>query len=96
MLNTGELVDLSGTVTEGTETELKTSTTYSVSAVSIGQLQTERRSRPFSSPSRFPTAQAMPTSPDVVRSRLWCRWRQTDKWPTPAVFLVSLWPPVMS
>lgn len=37
MLNTGELVDLSGTVTEGTESELTTSLAYSVSAVSIGQ-----------------------------------------------------------
>jgi len=37
MLNTGELVDLSATLTEGTEGELTTSETYSVSAVSIGQ-----------------------------------------------------------
>lgn len=37
MLNTGELVDLSATLTEGTEGELTTSTTYSVSAVSLGQ-----------------------------------------------------------
>lgn len=37
MLNTGELVDLSATMAEGTETELTTSTTYSVSAVSLGQ-----------------------------------------------------------
>jgi hypothetical protein len=37
MLNTGELVDLSATLTEGTEGEVTTSTTYSVSAVSLGQ-----------------------------------------------------------
>ena len=37
MLNTGELVELSSTMAEGTETELTTSTTYSVSAVSVGQ-----------------------------------------------------------
>ena len=37
MLNTGELVELSATMAEGTETELTTSTTYSVSAVSLGQ-----------------------------------------------------------
>lgn len=37
MLNTGELVDLSSTMTEGTETELQTSTTYSVAATSLGQ-----------------------------------------------------------
>lgn len=36
MLNTGELVDMNTTLTEGTVGELKTSTTYSVSAVSIG------------------------------------------------------------
>ena len=37
MLNTGELVDLSATLAEGTEGEVTTSTTYSVSAVSLGQ-----------------------------------------------------------
>ena len=37
MLNTGELVDLSSTMAEGTETELQTSTTYSVAATSLGQ-----------------------------------------------------------
>ena len=37
MLNTGEVVDLKSTLTEGTEGELKTSTDYAVSAVSIGQ-----------------------------------------------------------
>lgn len=37
MLNTGELVDLSATLAEGTEGELTTSDTYSVSAVSLGQ-----------------------------------------------------------
>jgi len=39
MLNTGELVDLQSTLTEGTEGELKTGTSlgYSVSAVSLGQ-----------------------------------------------------------
>lgn len=37
MLNTGELVDLSATLNEGTEGELTTSTAYSVSAVSLGQ-----------------------------------------------------------
>jgi len=37
MLNTGELVDLSATVAEGTEGELTTSTTYSVAATSLGQ-----------------------------------------------------------
>jgi len=37
MLNTGELVDLSASMVEGTETELTTSTTYAVSAVSLGQ-----------------------------------------------------------
>ena len=36
-LNTGEIVDMKTTMTEGTETELKTSTKYAVSAVSIGQ-----------------------------------------------------------
>jgi len=35
-LNTGEIVDMKTTMTEGTATELVTSTTYSVSAVSIG------------------------------------------------------------
>jgi len=37
MLNTGEVVDLKTTMTEGTETELQTSTDYAVAAVSIGQ-----------------------------------------------------------
>ena len=37
MLNTGELVDLSATMSEGTETELTIGTTYAVSAVSLGQ-----------------------------------------------------------
>lgn len=37
MLNTGEVVDMSTSMAEGTETELTTSTTYAVSAVSIGQ-----------------------------------------------------------
>ena len=37
MLNTGELVSMSGTLTEGTEGELQTSTTYSTAATSIGQ-----------------------------------------------------------
>lgn len=37
MLNTGELISLSSTLTEGTEGELQTSTTYSTSATSIGQ-----------------------------------------------------------
>jgi len=37
ILNTGEVVDLSSTVTDGTESELQVSTLYSVSAVSIGQ-----------------------------------------------------------
>ena len=36
MLNTGEVVDMKTTMTEGTQTELLTSTDYSVSAVSIG------------------------------------------------------------
>jgi len=36
MLNTGEVVDLNTTMAEGTATELQTSTTYAVSAVSIG------------------------------------------------------------
>lgn len=36
-LNTGEIVDMNTTMTEGTETELKVSTKYAVSAVSIGQ-----------------------------------------------------------
>ena len=36
MLNTGEVVDMKTTMAEGTSTELKTSTDYSVSAVSIG------------------------------------------------------------
>jgi hypothetical protein len=35
-LNTGEVVDMKTTMTEGTESELLTSTKYSVSAVSIG------------------------------------------------------------
>jgi len=37
MLNTGELVDLSATLAEGTESELTVGTTYAVSAVSLGQ-----------------------------------------------------------
>lgn len=37
MLNTGEVVDMNTTLTEGTAGELQTSTTYAVSAVSIGQ-----------------------------------------------------------
>jgi hypothetical protein len=37
MLNTGELISMSGTLTEGTEGELQTSTTYSTAATSIGQ-----------------------------------------------------------
>jgi len=37
MLNTGEIVDCSSSMVEGTETELTTSTAYSVAAVSIGQ-----------------------------------------------------------
>ena len=36
MLNTGEVVDMKTTMAEGTQTELLTSTDYSVSAVSIG------------------------------------------------------------
>ena len=36
LLNTGEIVDMKTTMTEGTATELQTSTDYSVSAVSIG------------------------------------------------------------
>ena len=36
LLNTGEVVDMKTTMTEGTATELQTSTDYSVSAVSIG------------------------------------------------------------
>lgn len=36
LLNTGEVVDMDTTMTEGTAAELKTSTKYSVSAVSIG------------------------------------------------------------
>ena len=37
MLNTGEVVDMNTTMAEGTVSELQTSTTYAVSAVSIGQ-----------------------------------------------------------
>jgi len=37
MLNTGELVSMSGTLAEGTESELQTSTTYSTTATSLGQ-----------------------------------------------------------
>ena len=37
MLNTGEVVDMASTATDGTETALQTSTKYAVSAVSIGQ-----------------------------------------------------------
>ena len=37
MLNTGELVSMSGTLAEGTEGELTTSTTYATTATSIGQ-----------------------------------------------------------
>ena len=37
MLATGELVSLSGTLAEGSESELQTSTTYSTSATSLGQ-----------------------------------------------------------
>ena len=37
MLNTGEVVDLKTTLSEGTEGELLTSVDYAVSAVSIGQ-----------------------------------------------------------
>lgn len=36
-LNTGEIVDMNTTMAEGTATELQTSTTYAVAAVSIGQ-----------------------------------------------------------
>jgi len=36
-LNDGSIVSMSGTVAEGTETELKTGTTYAVSATSLGQ-----------------------------------------------------------
>ena len=36
MLNTGEVVDMKTTLTEGTEGELKTSTDYAVAATSIG------------------------------------------------------------
>jgi len=36
-LNDGTVVSMSGTCVEGTETELQTSTTYSVSATSLGQ-----------------------------------------------------------
>lgn len=36
LLNTGEVVDMNTTMAEGTATELQTSTTYAVSAVSIG------------------------------------------------------------
>lgn len=37
MLNTGELISMSGTLAEGTQSELQTSTTYSTTATSIGQ-----------------------------------------------------------
>ena len=37
MLNTGELISMSGTLAEGTESELQTSTTYSTTATSLGQ-----------------------------------------------------------
>lgn len=37
MLNTGEVVDMETTMSEGTETELQTSTDYAVAATSIGQ-----------------------------------------------------------
>jgi len=37
MLNTGELISMSGTLAEGTESELQTSTTYSTAATSLGQ-----------------------------------------------------------
>jgi len=37
MLNTGELVSMSATLAEGTESELTTSTTYATTATSIGQ-----------------------------------------------------------
>jgi len=37
MLSTGELVSMSGTLPEGTSSELQTSTTYSTAATSIGQ-----------------------------------------------------------
>tara|TARA_Y100001938_G_scaffold62708_1_gene87270 strand:+ start:138 stop:824 length:687 start_codon:yes stop_codon:yes gene_type:complete len=37
MLNTGEVVDMKTTLTEGTEGELQTSTDYAVAATSIGQ-----------------------------------------------------------
>ena len=37
MLNTGEVVDMNTTMTEGTATELQTSTKYAVGAVAIGQ-----------------------------------------------------------
>ena len=36
LLNTGEVVDMNTTMAEGTASELQTSTTYAVSAVSIG------------------------------------------------------------
>tara|TARA_Y100001973_G_C5202504_1_gene338920 strand:+ start:3192 stop:3875 length:684 start_codon:yes stop_codon:yes gene_type:complete len=37
MLSTGELISMSGTLAEGTEGELQTSTTYSTTATSLGQ-----------------------------------------------------------
>ena len=37
MLNTGELVDLNTTMTEGTETELQVGTDFAVAATSLGQ-----------------------------------------------------------
>lgn len=37
MLSTGELVSMSGTLAEGTASELQTNTTYSTSATSLGQ-----------------------------------------------------------
>jgi hypothetical protein len=37
MLSTGELISMSGTLAEGTESELQTSTTYSTASTSLGQ-----------------------------------------------------------
>ncbi len=50
VLNTGEVVDLSSTVTDGTESELQVSTLYSVSAVSIGQYAEGKRITQITSP----------------------------------------------
>ena len=57
MLNTGEIVDLSSTVTDNAEGELKVSTLYSVAAVSIGQYAEGKSIAQINSPVTAATGQ---------------------------------------